>query len=663
MEEDPALNHNTPEVPNFAGVGLTRFQGNGTPPMPIRPGVYAPPTADWHSQLSETSSMSSISRLSSGPFPRFMREVGSPTRHLLRSPTPVLLRYQISTAEQAGIPSFGYDDQIQPAAVMMSPPGGRYNSPISPTSPTFSHDKYSIQRSAARDGGRISPVAQNMTGSYRMERTGTAESPTPRDPRFTSAVSLYSMQSMRSKNSIPGSPTHSTTLPTSPTQYYTHSPSAVDHAETSATKEYAQSPTSDNSLQYEQFAMTQWPSGEVTQDLGSSIPLNSIPPLATEPDVFTDANAHGNPRGMFPTDTESTQQTDASIPAVPTVQLELTDSDTNKTLPISAEDGPTARGPVTGADESGRQRLSGVDAIDAFFRKSFAFDESDVESVDELRFSMASRMQYTHEDRRNAELPPVPPSDEDVRNNPSDSPLHDDLLSQSLDKDTEAQVAGDPLPKQTPNPQGFPECEMSQTHDDVSHPFPRKHTTTFVPVPMLDRGKVQAPFVSLENADSARVDYAHQYNSSDPVCRRCNSLIEDVIVRSADGMLDGVYHKECFSCAMCGVRFPGGEFYVIDGKPFCEQHYHEWHGTICVACGRGIEGVYYVTNDPANYHIPCLACEHEDCGKVSYLLTSFFRSSLYIISGGTAVSMLRSTPEQLLPTRVLTEGPALRSVA
>ena len=199
---------------------------------------------------------------------------------------------------------------------------------------------------------------------------------------------------------------------------------------------------------------------------------------------------------------------------------------------------------MTGADESGRQRLSGVDAIDAFFRKSFAFDESDVESVDELRFSMASRMQYTHEDRRNAELPPVPPSDEDVRNNPSDSPLHDDLLSQSLDKDTEAQVAGDPLPKQTPNPQGFPECEMSQTHDDVSHPFPRKHTTTFVPVPMLDRGKVQAPFVSLENADSARVDYAHQYNSSDPVCRRCNSLIEDVIVRSADGMLCLLYTSD-----------------------------------------------------------------------------------------------------------------------
>ena len=60
-----------------------------------------------------------------------------------------------------------------------------------------------------------------------------------------------------------------------------------------------------------------------------------------------------------------------------------------------------------------------------------------------------------------------------------------------------------------------------------------------------------------------------------PSCRRCNLPIEKSAVSSSDGQLKGKWHKACFTCTKCDSPFEGDSFYVLGGKPWCQQHYHE----------------------------------------------------------------------------------------
>ncbi|KAI0005982.1 hypothetical protein BJV74DRAFT_970003 [Russula compacta] len=99
-----------------------------------------------------------------------------------------------------------------------------------------------------------------------------------------------------------------------------------------------------------------------------------------------------------------------------------------------------------------------------------------------------------------------------------------------------------------------------------------------------------------------------------PKCRRCNLPIEKQAVSSSDGQLKGKYHRDCFNCHTCHKPFPDKTFYVFDGKPFCDYHYHEANHSLCAApdCGRPIEGPCAVSHTGARYHIEHLTCEYED---------------------------------------------------
>lgn len=95
-------------------------------------------------------------------------------------------------------------------------------------------------------------------------------------------------------------------------------------------------------------------------------------------------------------------------------------------------------------------------------------------------------------------------------------------------------------------------------------------------------------------------------------CRRCEGLLGRYGVRSTDDMLDGIYHRECFTCVVCDARFEDGAFYVFEGEPHCHLHYHERCGTLCAACGKGIEGVYRKTDASTSFHLQCLSCDYRD---------------------------------------------------
>lgn len=99
-------------------------------------------------------------------------------------------------------------------------------------------------------------------------------------------------------------------------------------------------------------------------------------------------------------------------------------------------------------------------------------------------------------------------------------------------------------------------------------------------------------------------------------CRGCGEAIIGKSVSSADGRLTGRYHRECFACCYCRIPFQTADFYVIENRPYCAQHYHELNGSLCSTCNTGIEGQYLETNerqgrgpsDRRKFHTDCLTC-------------------------------------------------------
>ncbi|KKK20127.1 hypothetical protein P175DRAFT_0516957 [Aspergillus ochraceoroseus IBT 24754] len=99
-------------------------------------------------------------------------------------------------------------------------------------------------------------------------------------------------------------------------------------------------------------------------------------------------------------------------------------------------------------------------------------------------------------------------------------------------------------------------------------------------------------------------------------CRGCGEMIVGKSMSSADGRLTGRYHRACFVCFQCRGPFETADFYVLNDRPYCAQHYHERNGSLCATCHTGIEGQYLETNertgrgpnDRQKFHPECLRC-------------------------------------------------------
>lgn len=97
-------------------------------------------------------------------------------------------------------------------------------------------------------------------------------------------------------------------------------------------------------------------------------------------------------------------------------------------------------------------------------------------------------------------------------------------------------------------------------------------------------------------------------------CRKCQQPVQNVGVRSRDGALAGLFHRDCFSCLQCNARFQDNTFYVYDGAPYCAHDYHALNGTLCSGCGKGIEGQCRTVTDESSkrFHPRCLTCQFDD---------------------------------------------------
>ncbi|KAM5184217.1 leupaxin isoform 2-T2 [Callospermophilus lateralis] len=71
-----------------------------------------------------------------------------------------------------------------------------------------------------------------------------------------------------------------------------------------------------------------------------------------------------------------------------------------------------------------------------------------------------------------------------------------------------------------------------------------------------------------------------------PKCGGCNRPVLENYLSA----MDNVWHPECFVCGDCFSSFSTGSFFELDGRPFCELHYHHRRGTLCHGCGQPITG-------------------------------------------------------------------------
>lgn len=119
-----------------------------------------------------------------------------------------------------------------------------------------------------------------------------------------------------------------------------------------------------------------------------------------------------------------------------------------------------------------------------------------------------------------------------------------------------------------------------------------------------------------------------------PKCQGC----ERPVTGNYLSAMQGAWHPECFVCAVSGqqaehgrrdkhvpeavptfsVSFPhqeclssfaGSSFFELEGRPYCELHFHQRQGSICQGCGRPVTG-RCITAAGRKYHPEHFVCAY-----------------------------------------------------
>lgn len=109
-------------------------------------------------------------------------------------------------------------------------------------------------------------------------------------------------------------------------------------------------------------------------------------------------------------------------------------------------------------------------------------------------------------------------------------------------------------------------------------------------------------------------------------CRLCCAEVSGKrIFSKKDNELSGQWHRDCFRCLTCNVRFNKKiPCYILDDKPYCQQHYHEENYSICQICNGFIEGECLENDRTERFHAHCLTC---------FLCRTPISSDYYIYNG------------------------------
>uniref|UniRef100_A0A8B9NFA5 Leupaxin n=1 Tax=Accipiter nisus TaxID=211598 RepID=A0A8B9NFA5_9AVES len=90
-----------------------------------------------------------------------------------------------------------------------------------------------------------------------------------------------------------------------------------------------------------------------------------------------------------------------------------------------------------------------------------------------------------------------------------------------------------------------------------------------------------------------------------PKCQGCDRPVTDNYLSA----LQGVWHPECFVCTECLSSFASGSFFELQGRPYCELHFHQRQGNICHGCSHPVTG-RCITAAGRKYHPEHFICAY-----------------------------------------------------
>lgn len=99
------------------------------------------------------------------------------------------------------------------------------------------------------------------------------------------------------------------------------------------------------------------------------------------------------------------------------------------------------------------------------------------------------------------------------------------------------------------------------------------------------------------------------YPPGEGPCRKCHGEIRGKKVFSRDFTeeLSGQWHRDCFRCIKCDLKFSKSvPCYILNDNPYCQIHYHEENKSICQICKEFIEGECLQNGKLEKFHVGCL---------------------------------------------------------
>ncbi|CAI1558959.1 hypothetical protein SEUBUCD646_0K03050 [Saccharomyces eubayanus] len=117
-----------------------------------------------------------------------------------------------------------------------------------------------------------------------------------------------------------------------------------------------------------------------------------------------------------------------------------------------------------------------------------------------------------------------------------------------------------------------------------------------------------------------------KYPPGEGPCRACGLEVTGKRMFSKkENELSGQWHRECFKCIECAIKFNKRvPCYILRDTPYCQKHYHEENHSICKVCSNYIEGECLENDKVERFHVDCLNC---------FLCKTAITNDYYIFNG------------------------------
>lgn len=144
--------------------------------------------------------------------------------------------------------------------------------------------------------------------------------------------------------------------------------------------------------------------------------------------------------------------------------------------------------------------------------------------------------------------------------------------------------------------------ETIENLKDATHAVPSREP--------LNADNLTQPLVDTAVDTLSEEQPIHKFPPGEGPCRACGEEVhgKGVFSKRANE-LSGQWHRNCFRCLTCDVKFNKKiPCYILDDQPYCQQHYHETNGSICQVCQGFIEGECLENDRTERFHVHCLTC-------------------------------------------------------